>query len=523
MLEKFDTIIFDFDGVILNSMDIKGNGLRRVFSEYPKDKVEKLVAFHHENGGMSRYMKIRYFFEELLGEEITEESVVEYAERFSKQMRTELDNEAYLIEDAVNFIKKHHGNYHLHIASGADEKELQYICNRLKLTPYFKTIEGSPRVKEEIIDGILTSYQYDKKTTLLIGDSTNDYEAAKENRISFAGYNNEALKTYEDFYIESFQPLRIQHQEDPGKSPAGVKESRGEFTLRGITLEDEEAFQELIKILNDADDLGYGVDSRWYRKVLEDGEHIILVGYYLGDLVGVFTGMINTQDSRAMNLNVAIHPKVRRRGFGTKLYKEGIRRARGKNIEKLEAYGKNRIPGGVKFLEKQGFSVGLYSWEMEKQLQNSEQIAGKPQGVEKMVEVTKATPEREKAYQVLSQECFNDLSGAGALEEVLKDPSIGMWFLDTEKGEGEVAGGLAVQLKSNTKTAYFFDIGIRPKYRGKGMGLWMLQEVEQQLAARGYEKVSLLVAGENEKALRLYQKAGFRVKDEEIVFYRTLD
>ncbi len=557
MLDKFNTIIFDFDGVILNSMDIKGNGLRKIFREYPKGKVEKLVAFHHENGGVSRYAKIRYFFEELLEERVTEEEVLKYAEEFSKQMKVELDNEDYLIEDTVNFIKKHHGDYHFHIASGADEKELQYICDRLKLTPYFKTIEGSPTVKEELVEGILTGYQYDKKTTLLIGDSKNDYEAAKENRIRFAGYNNEALRSYEDFYIESFQPLKIQYQKEATDSGGGRKSANKEttdtgekigkmgnsrgFSIRGITLEDEGAFQKLIKVLNEGDDLGYAVDSRWYRKVLKEGAHIILVGHYLGELIGVFTGMVNTQDPQAMNLNVAIHPKVRRRGFGTILYEEGIRQARKKNIEKLESYGKKRIPGGVKFLEKQGFSVGLYSWEMEKQLANHwgkqegsslqkenkattpKKSSEEPWGGWTMDSVAKATPEWEEAYQLLLRECFNDPSVPGALEEVLKDPSIEVWFLGKGRENREIAGGLAVQLKQTTGTAYLFDIAVRPRYRGEGRGLRMLEEVLDRLAGKGYQKASLLVAGENEKALKLYKKAGFKIKDEEIVFYKNMD
>ena len=517
MLEKFDTIIFDFDGVILNSMDIKGNGFRKVLREYPKDQVEALVKFHHENGGLSRYVKIRYFFEELLGERISEEGVLKYAEEFSQQMKVELDRKEYLIEDTVNYIKAHHQNYHLHIASGADEKELQYICSRLNLTKYFKTIEGSPTPKEVLVEGIMKSYRYPKETTLLIGDSKNDYEAAKANDISFGGYNNEALKGYEDFYIKRFTPLEVD-----GDSPE--KHSRDEdFSIRPITLGDEGDFQKLVTVLNDADDLGYIVDSQWYRKVLEEGKHIILVAHYLGDLVGVFTGMLNTQDRGAMNLNVAIHPKVRQRGFGTRLYQEGIKRARERRIEKLEAYGKNRIPGGVKFLEKQGFSIGLYSWEMKKELGEESKKSGETKEDRILKEIGKATPKREKKYQVLLKECFDDIATEGALAEVLQDPSIRLWFLEQGKARPQIIGGLAVQLKENTKTAYLFDIAIRPKYRGKGMGIWMLEEVLRQLSLRGYQQVSLLVAGENEKALKLYQKAGFAVEDEEIVFYKGLE
>ena len=509
-------------------MDIKGNGLREVFKDYPQEKVEALVAFHHENGGMSRYAKIRYFFEELLGKKIQEEEVIKFAEAFSEKMRRELDNKEYIIHDAVEFIRKNHQNHHLHIASGADEKELQYICKRLGLASYFKTIEGSPTPKEELVEGILKEFNYSKDKTLLIGDSKNDYEAAKANQISFAGYNNEVLRGFGDFYIDSFRSL-----EDLKEEPSGE-----ELTIRPITLEDEEAFQKLIKELNQADDLGYYVDSKWYRKVLEDGEHILLVACYLGELVGIFTGMLNTQDKNAMNLNLALHPKVRGRGFGRKLYHEGIQRAKERNIHRLEAYGKNRIPGGVKLLENQGFTVGFYSWSMEKALKEPEgtsrkkdnktlsgndQRSGDEKDTWRLIEVSTPEGENEEKYGTLLKECFDDGISQGALGEMLKDPSIRVWYMEIGDEDPILVGGLVVQFKENTKTAYLFDIAVRPKYRGRGKGVWMLEKILKILWERGYETASLLVAGENEKALALYKKVGFTVKDEEIVFYKTLD
>ena len=203
-LWDYDTIIFDFDGVILDSMEIKANGLRRLLEGYPEDAVEALVDYHLENGGVSRYYKIRYFFEELLGEEITQEEVYSMADEFSEAMKIELNDRSYLIEDTVEFIENNHEEFNLHIASGADEGELKFICNEMDLAHFFITIQGSPIPKEELVKDILEEYGYEKEKTILIGDSKNDYEAAKANGISFAGFNNEDLLNYPEFYIETF-------------------------------------------------------------------------------------------------------------------------------------------------------------------------------------------------------------------------------------------------------------------------------------------------------------------------------
>jgi beta-phosphoglucomutase-like phosphatase (HAD superfamily) len=46
-------IVFDFDGVILESADIKTNAFRALFASYP-EHVDQIVDFHLRNAGVSR-------------------------------------------------------------------------------------------------------------------------------------------------------------------------------------------------------------------------------------------------------------------------------------------------------------------------------------------------------------------------------------------------------------------------------------------------------------------------------------
>jgi phosphoglycolate phosphatase-like HAD superfamily hydrolase len=198
------TIFWDFDGVILDSMPIRDYGFKRIFEEFNKDLVDKLLEYHNMNGGLSRYVKIKYFYNELLKEEISDEILQKFADKFSTIMRVELVNKNYLISETIEFIEKNYKNYNFHIVSGSDGKELNYICKELELTQYFKTIEGSPTPKNDLVKNILGKYSYSSKNCILIGDSINDYEAAKVNGIKFYGYNNENIKGF-DCYIQSFK------------------------------------------------------------------------------------------------------------------------------------------------------------------------------------------------------------------------------------------------------------------------------------------------------------------------------
>ena len=149
------TIFWDFDGVILDSMPIRDFGFVKIFEEFDKNLVDKLLEYHTLNGGLSRYVKIRYFYNILLKKDISDEKVQELADKFSTIMRNELTNKKYLIKETVEFIKLNYQNYNFHIVSGSDEKELNYLCKELELSQYFKTIEGSPTCKNDLVKNIL--------------------------------------------------------------------------------------------------------------------------------------------------------------------------------------------------------------------------------------------------------------------------------------------------------------------------------------------------------------------------------
>ena len=76
-------VLWDFDGVILDSMKIRDWGFTEIFKKFDRKLIDKLLIFHRKNAGLSRYVKIRYFFEELLNQPIDEELVMVYAKKFS--------------------------------------------------------------------------------------------------------------------------------------------------------------------------------------------------------------------------------------------------------------------------------------------------------------------------------------------------------------------------------------------------------------------------------------------------------
>jgi ribosomal protein S18 acetylase RimI-like enzyme len=103
-----------------------------------------------------------------------------------------------------------------------------------------------------------------------------------------------------------------------------------------------------------------------------------------------------------------------------------------------------------------------------------------------------------------------------------------MWVVDLP--EFGLIGQLFIQLygpnqiqTSKTKYAYIYGFRIRPDYRGLGIGSRLLKSVESDLIQRGFKRISLNVARDNEAARRLYQREGYRVVAPEPGIWSYLD
>ncbi len=202
------TILWDFDGVILDSMKIKGDGFVELFNDYDDKYLKELENYHYTNGGVSRFDKIRYFYHKIIKKNITKKEVEKLADKFAKIIKSKLTNKNNLINEAVNFIKQNYKKYNFHVVSGAEHKELNNLCDIFELKHYFKSIYGSPTKKDILVKNIIEKHNYQKQETILIGDAMTDYNASVKNGIEFYGYNNIELKEFN--YVESFKEINFE-------------------------------------------------------------------------------------------------------------------------------------------------------------------------------------------------------------------------------------------------------------------------------------------------------------------------
>jgi len=176
-------IIFDFDGVLVESADIKTEAFKELFADYPQ-KIKEIVNYHLVNAGVSRYVKFRYIYEHILGKDLSKDKEIELGRRFSQIVWQKI-LEAPFITGAKEFLDTYKDKYQFFIASGTPEEELQNIINAKRLHSYFKEIHGSPKKKTDIIIYIIDKYGFKNEEVVYIGDAQSDRIAAEEAGIVF--------------------------------------------------------------------------------------------------------------------------------------------------------------------------------------------------------------------------------------------------------------------------------------------------------------------------------------------------
>ena len=202
------TIFWDFDGVIIDSMKIKGDGFIELFENYNLEQVRLLEKYHYANGGISRFDKIKYFYNQILKKDVSEEKIINLSNKFASIIKEKIFNKDILIRESLIFIEKNFIDYNFHIVSGADHNELNSLCKYFKIEQYFKSINGSPTKKHVLLKNVINEFEYIPEEIVFIGDAMTDYYAAKKNKIKFYGYNNEELKKFGN-YIEKFESIKL--------------------------------------------------------------------------------------------------------------------------------------------------------------------------------------------------------------------------------------------------------------------------------------------------------------------------
>ena len=207
---KYDAIVFDFDGTLVQSNEIKKWAFGKLYEKYGEDFVRLVTDYHVEHAGISRFVKFRHFHEHLLGLAYNDELGKNLSHNYS-QLVFDAIVEAPYVEGAVKFLEKYYQQIPLFVASATPEEELRKIIFRRGMSRYFSNIYGSPATKNEILRLILSNHSWPPERVLMVGDSLADLEGAQSIKTDFMGVDlSKSLTVFsESKCINNFSQLEI--------------------------------------------------------------------------------------------------------------------------------------------------------------------------------------------------------------------------------------------------------------------------------------------------------------------------
>lgn len=68
--------------------------------------------------------------------------------------------------------------------------------------------------------------------------------------------------------------------------------------------------------------------------------------------------------------------------------------------------------------------------------------------------------------------------------------------------------------------AYIGSLAINPEYQGRGLAKAMMKEVIDELQSNGIKRIELIVESDNPKAIRFYERLGFKIEGTLQKFYK---
>jgi phosphoglycolate phosphatase-like HAD superfamily hydrolase len=185
-------VVFDFDGVVLESADVKTDAFVELFAPHGPEIAAKVKEHHLANLGISRFKKFAWIYQHLLGRAITDDESKALGDRFTA-LALEKILVAPFVPGAEAALAALAATHPLFVASGTPDDELKLIVLRRGLAPRFREVHGTPREKPEILRDLMARHGLATHETLFIGDGASDHKAAAATGVEFLARDTPAL------------------------------------------------------------------------------------------------------------------------------------------------------------------------------------------------------------------------------------------------------------------------------------------------------------------------------------------
>ena len=206
---RYKSIIFDFDGVIIDSNHVKDKAFYSIFLDYGKNIASFSLNYHLKNRGVSRFDKVEHVMKKF---NLPKKDYKKIIDNFSSIVFKGVCKSP-LVEGIEEFLLTNHKKYNFYIISATPRDELLKILDKLNLKRYFKNIYGSPNNKKYWLADLIKKDTISVVDSLFVGDAFSDKDAAKKYSIDFClrltGDNDHLIDSHIVYSIKNFNSFNL--------------------------------------------------------------------------------------------------------------------------------------------------------------------------------------------------------------------------------------------------------------------------------------------------------------------------
>lgn len=183
-IKQYKTIVFDCDGVVLDSNIVKTEAYFRTAKNLSATdaQAQALVDYHVKLGGISRYHKFDWYLREVLHQPVTQAAVQAFLDDFSRELVAGL-MQCDLAKGLFDLREQTDSSWL--ILSGGDQQEIRDLFAKRKIDHMFNGgLFGSPDNKDAVLTREIASGNI-LQPALFVGDAKYDFEAATRAGLDF--------------------------------------------------------------------------------------------------------------------------------------------------------------------------------------------------------------------------------------------------------------------------------------------------------------------------------------------------
>ncbi|MBM3778437.1 MAG: HAD family hydrolase [Acidimicrobiia bacterium] len=195
LLTTATLVFWDFDGVIKDSVQVKGEAFHELFAPFGGDLAARVLAHHEAHTGVSRFEKIPLY---LQWADLTPDAplVAAYCVRLGTLVKQRVIASRW-VPGVEPYLRANADRQAFVLISATPQDELEEIVDALDLGACFSAIYGAPTPKADVVRRELQVRGVEPASAVVVGDSASDANAAMASGVPFllrpTGYN-EALQ-----------------------------------------------------------------------------------------------------------------------------------------------------------------------------------------------------------------------------------------------------------------------------------------------------------------------------------------